>query len=289
MHLLIPTEAQPQQPLLVYLPGMDGSGRLFDNQVPALHGQVEVRCVALPRDDRSSWTQLADQTIERITSVAAGRPVYLCGESFGACLALQVVAQAPRLAHWLILVNPASAFQRLPWLHWLGQITPWVPSQVFPWSSLGSLPMLANLGRIAPTQREQLLQAVQAVPQTTVAWRMGLLAQFCPDALNLAPWTGPTLILASLADRLLPSLEEAQRLLAVLPQAQIYPLPHSGHASLLEQGVNLGAILAETGFLPRLGGRGDCAPTVGAQRGVGRGVGRGDRAPTVGRRRPGLV
>lgn len=281
MHLLIPTEAQPQQPLLVYLPGMDGSGRLFDNQVPALHGQFEVRCLALPRDDRSAWFQLADQTIDLITAVAAGRPVYLCGESFGACLALQVVAQAPRLIHRLILVNPASAFHRLPWLHWLGQITAWVPSPMFPWSTLGSLPMLANLNRIAPTQRDQLLQAVQAVPQTTVAWRMGLLAQFRPDVLNLAPWTGPTLILASLADRLLPSPEEAQRLLAVLPQAQIYPLPHSGHASLLEQGVNLGSILAETGFLPPPrgpgDGGGDLAPTVGGG-GYG-GQGRRRRGP----------
>ena len=251
LQLLTPTEAQPQKPLLVYLPGMDGSGRLFSTQVPALHSHFEVRCLALPREDRSTWDRLANQTIALITTVAAGRPIYLCGESFGACLALQVVAQDPQLAHRLILVNPASAFHRLPWLHWLGQITPWVPSLAFPWSTLGSLPLLANLSRMAPTQREQLLGAVRAVPQTTVAWRMALLAQFQPEALPLAVQTPPTLIVAALADGLLPSLEEAQRLTQRLPQAQIYPLPHSGHACLLEQGVNLGQILAKTGFLPQ--------------------------------------
>jgi pimeloyl-ACP methyl ester carboxylesterase len=251
LHLLTPTEDQPQKPLLVYLPGMDGSGRLFSAQVPALHSHFEVRCLALPREDRSTWERLADQTIALIATVAAGRQIYLCGESFGACLALQVVAQAPQLAHRLILVNPASAFHQLPWLHWLGQITPWVPPSVLPWSTLGSLPLLANLSRVAPTQREQLLGAVRAVPQPTVAWRMALLAQFQPNALPLSVQTPPTLIVAALADRLLPSLEEAQRLAQRLPQAQIYPLPHSGHACLLEQEVNLGRILARTGFLPR--------------------------------------
>ena len=251
LHLLTPTVDQPQKPLLVYLPGMDGSGTLFTTQVPALHPHFEVRCLALPRDDRSSWDRLAAQASDLITTVATGRRVYLCGESFGACLALQIAAQAPRLAHRLILVNPASAFHRLPWLQWLGQITPWVPSTVFPFSTLGSLPMLANLDRIAPVEQEQLLQAVQAVPQATVAWRMGLLAEFQPASLNLSQWTPPTLLVASLADRLLPSLDEAQHLADLLPHSQIYPLPYSGHASLLEQNVNLGEILAETGFLPQ--------------------------------------
>lgn len=251
LHLFTPTEPQPQKPLLVYLPGMDGSGRLFSTQIPALHSHFEVRCLALPKDDRSSWETLAEKTVDRIATAAAGRLVYLCGESFGACLALQMVALAPRLAHRLILVNPASAFHRLPWLPWLGQITPWVPSVVFPVSTLGSLPMLANLSRIAPTQRDQLLQAVQAVPQSTVAWRMELLTQFRPESLNLSTQTPPTLLVAALADRLLPSLEEAQRLAALLPQTQIYPLPHSGHASLLEQEINLSQILAKTDFLPQ--------------------------------------
>lgn len=252
LHLLTPTEAQPHKPLLVYLPGLDGSGRLFDHQVPALHRSFEVRCLALPTDDRSSWHRLVEQTITLLVSTAAGRPIYLCGESFGACLALQVVAQAPGLAQRLILVNSASAFHRLPWLAGLGPITSWVPSSIFPISTLGSMPLLANLNRMAPTQRHQLMQAIQAVPQATVAWRMDLLAKFRLSALNLAAWTAPTLLLASLADRLLPSLEEAQRLLAILPQAQVYPLPHSGHASLLEETVNLNQILAETGFLPQV-------------------------------------
>lgn len=67
LHLFTPTEPQPQKPLLVYLPGMDGSGRLFSTQIPALHPHFEVRCLALPRDDRSDWKSLAEQTVELIT------------------------------------------------------------------------------------------------------------------------------------------------------------------------------------------------------------------------------
>lgn len=250
-HLLTPAGENAHQPLLVYFPGLDGSGTLFSRQIPALHAHFEVRCLALSRERRWNWQALATETIGLITAAAAGRRVYLCGESFGACWALQVVAQAPQLAERLILVNSASAFHRLPWLPWLGQITPWVPSLVYPLSTLGSLPLLANLSRLDAPMRQQLWQAVQAVPQATVAWRMEQLAQFRLEDLPLTPWTQPTLLVAALADQLLPSLAEAQRLATWLPQTRLYTLPHSGHACLLEQGISLHKILAETGFLPQ--------------------------------------
>jgi pimeloyl-ACP methyl ester carboxylesterase len=251
VHLLTPAGANPRRPLFVYFPGMDGSGTLFSRQIPALHAHFEVRCLALSRYHRWTWEDLATETISLIATAAAGRRVYLCGESFGACWALQVVSQAPHIAERLILVNSASAFQRLPWLPWLGQITPWVPSMVYPLSTLGSLPLLANLNCLGATERQQLWQTVQAVPQATVAWRMERLAQFRLEALALTAWTRPTLLVAALADRLLPSLEEAQRLTTWLPQAHLYTLPHSGHACLLEQEVRLSEILAEIGFSPQ--------------------------------------
>ena len=54
------------------------------------------------------------------------RPVYVLGESFGAVLALAVAAQRPDLVDRLVLVNPATAFQRSVWPR-LGPLLPRVP------------------------------------------------------------------------------------------------------------------------------------------------------------------
>ena len=61
----------------------------------------------------------------------------------------------------------------------------------------------------------------------------------------------PTLLVASAADRLLPSMAEAARLHGVLPDARRVTLPDSGHTALLEEGVALAAIMARAGFLPK--------------------------------------
>jgi pimeloyl-ACP methyl ester carboxylesterase len=160
------------------------------------------------------------------------------------------VALAPALASHLILINSASSFHRFPWLHWVANLTPWVAPPLYQSSNLFSLPVLANLSRIGEANRQALMRAMAAVTQSSAAWRLALLSQFRLEPLQLQRVSAPTLLVASLGDRLLPSLEEAQRLAALFPNPRIYPLPHSGHASLLEDGVNLGAILRAVDFLP---------------------------------------
>lgn len=60
----------------------------------------------------------------------------------------------------------------------------------------------------------------------------------------------PTLVIASACDRLLPSLGEATRLVALLPHAHRVTLPNSGHTALLEEGVDLAVLMDRAGFLP---------------------------------------
>jgi pimeloyl-ACP methyl ester carboxylesterase len=247
--LLAPAGRVFHKPLLVYLPGMDGTGELLFLQVPYLADHFDIRCLAIPSDDVSPWQMMATQVIQLIRQEAGNRPVYLCGESFGACLAMQVVAQASDVANQLILINPASSFHRIPWLHWIPHITDWVWPTLYNTSALGSLPLLANLPRIRSDYHGILLQAMRSVSQRSAAWRLSLLAKFRPELLNLRRFRQPTLIIASQADRLLPSQAEAQRLASLFPCAQIHLLANSGHISLLEEEINLGQILTETGVV----------------------------------------
>ncbi|HSM80442.1 MAG TPA: alpha/beta hydrolase [Nodosilinea sp.] len=251
LKLYAPVGKVPQRPLFVYLPGMDGSGELFAAQCDRLRPHFDIRCLVIPSNDLSSWEVLASQVLQLIRQEAGTAPIYLCGESFGACLALQVLALAPTLASHLILVNSASSFHRFPWLHWVANVTGWVMPPLYQGSTLGSLPMMANFGRMGAANRQALLRAIGAVSQRSTAWRLSLLSQFRLKPLGLHRVKTHTLLVASLADRLLPSLEEAQHLATLLPNPRIYPLPDSGHISLLEDDVDLRAILAAVDFLPR--------------------------------------
>lgn len=231
-------------PLLVLMPGMDGTGHLWRSQLPQLAAHFDVRCLSIPPHNLATWAELSDQVIHLIKQEALeNREVYLCGESFGACLAMQVAIRLPNLYHRLILINPASSFSRLPWLGWAGQACSWLPEPIYYLSTWLGLPLLAALERINPEDRIAILRAVQSVPQNTVAWRLGMLWDFQITPQQLQQLRQPVLILAGGSDRILPSLQESDRLCQHLPQAKVIILPKSGHACMLETEISLDAIL----------------------------------------------
>ncbi len=247
------SDAEHYRPLFVFLPGMDGSGLLLRPQIAKLVQDFDIRCLTLPANDMASWEVLVTETIALIEAEkqANQRPVYLCGESFGGCLAMKVVLEAPQLCDRLILVNPASSFRQQPWVQWGSHLTQWLPPNLYPLSVIGLLPILASLGKIARDDRRALLEAMQAVPQHTSVWRLALVRSFNVDENQLRGIKQPTLVIASGADRLLPSLAEAKLLVKVIPQAEMVVLANSGHACLLETDVDLYAIMQAGNFLTK--------------------------------------
>ncbi|MEL6438361.1 MAG: alpha/beta hydrolase [Cyanobacteria bacterium J06621_8] len=253
VDFLEPQQLNPDDPLLVYLPGMDGTGRLLHRQSKALTARFDLRCLSLRVDNYSSWQNLADDTIALIEAELKSKTnqeVYLCGESFGGCLALKTALAAKDTINKLILINPASSFNQLPILGWGADITSWIPSWIHRYSALGLLPFLAQLHRIQEGDRELLVKSMKALPPYVISWRLSLLRDFSVLDQELRSLDIPSLIIAGGADDLLPSVKEAQRLDALLPQSQMRILPQSGHACLLETDVNLDQILVKENFIP---------------------------------------
>lgn len=258
LHLRRPLGTQPNLPLFVYLSGMDGTGQLLHRQMHFLSKAFDVRCLEISKRDRSDWDTLADQVqhlmqTERSRARFAPwreRPIYLCGESFGGCLALWMAQKYPQAFDKLIVVNPAVTIHRREWIDRLAMVTGVLPRLVYTTACVNALPLLAELPYVDPEDRRALLSAMQSIPQDTVAWRMMLLAQFrlIPEALSQVAC--PTLLIASRGDRLLPSYTEAHLLAQLLPQSSVHILPHSGHACLLEKEINLYQILEANQFLP---------------------------------------
>lgn len=196
---LTPKRMLPEYPLFVYLPGMDGTGELLRSQTAGLEVGFDVRCLALPRKELASWDTLANQVLDLINielEINPHRSIYLCGESFGGCLAQKVAVKAPKLFTRIILINPASSFLLRPWYSWASQLTGLVPESFYDIGGLGLLPFLAELSRITKSDRHELLKAVRSIPSRTIMWRISLLRDFDVDEKELRQLTQPVLLLS---------------------------------------------------------------------------------------------
>lgn len=254
IHFLPPQNPQPKLPLFVYLPGMDGTGKLLRSQIPSLERSFDIRRLSIPVDDLSNWDEMVVKIAELIKGELATeypkRQLYLCGESFGGCLALKLTIEFPELCDRLILVNPASSFKQQAWIRWGLYFTPLLPARLYPLSCMALLPLLATLERIAVRDSNALLNVMQSVKFKSAMWRVSLLDRFDVEIQQLEKITQPTLVISSGSDRLLPSKVEGKLLTQNIPGSQLYLIPDGGHAVLLERMIDLHEILRTCGFLP---------------------------------------
>lgn len=256
VNLLCPAPIRADRPLFVFLPGMDGTGTLLDPQIDALQAQFDLRSLILTPNTPHEWVHwdsLAEAIAalieaERKKGASPTRDVYVCGESFGACLALQVALKTPNVLSHLILVNSASSFYFRPWASWAADAVGSLPETLYPVSCALFLPFLVNLNRISQSRQRILLKAMQNLGYSNVIRRIHLLQTFNLSDAQYRQIRQPTLLIASHGDRLLPSVDEAKRLSALIPMTQMHTLPHSGHACLLEPDVNLWDIMERYKF-----------------------------------------
>jgi pimeloyl-ACP methyl ester carboxylesterase len=252
LRLNPPEVRNPEVPLLIYLPGMDGTGELFSHQIGYLSKVLEVHCLTIPNNDLNTWDYLSEHIVSLVEALVQDTPqrqAYLLGESFGGCLAIKTILKAPHLFNRLILSNPASAFQRQPILLWGSYLVTQQIEPIHQWSCHNFVPFLAAVDRITERDRHLLLQAMKSVTQKSSIWRLSLLRNFDVTDTQYRSIQQPTLLIASGRDRLLPSFSEAERLARLIPHTRVQVLPNSGHACLLETDVDLMTILQKNGFL----------------------------------------
>lgn len=220
---------------------MDGSGKLLKSQ-QKLWQYFDVRCLFMPPSQGIHWGELTHQLMELIMPLQKETPqrhIYLCGESFGACLAMKVMEVMPNQFEKVILINSASAFYQCPWLNLGRYLTLGMPEVVYQASTLILLPFLAKLEAVSLKERQRLLQVMSAIPPSIVSWRIHLLENFFIDQNKLNLYKNKVQIIASAEDKLLPSVIEAERLNSIFTQSKITILPDSGHCCLLEKQVDL--------------------------------------------------
>jgi alpha-beta hydrolase superfamily lysophospholipase len=265
--------SRPHLPLLLYLPGFDGTLVAPFLQLPMLSEEYDIEGLSIGMADRSRFSELMSLVEARLLAEPSGRKLYVMGESFGGILATSVALalhRAGRPLAGLVLVNPATSYLEselaarapavaaLPPVAYVFGVLSLLPlftdkfqlPQLLKLTSGSKLPLViqtpaaeAYLGRVAFTIASRL----KWMPRATLRWRLeewlAVGARYVRSvedelrALHL-----PTCIVVGEADATLPSVAESERLAQILPNVSCTIVPGAGHASTCGSRVNLAAV-----------------------------------------------
>eukprot|EP00890_Picochlorum_soloecismus_P004874 jgi/Picsp_1/5388/NSC_02748-R1_protein len=264
-------------PVMIYLPGIDGTGLAASKQFPSLMEHFNLVTFVTPPGDRTPYDDLVELLKSYVERVLANNPpsvpVYLLGESFGGILALSLASKCPGLIDRVLLVNPATSFQSSLWPQ-LAPLLLQVPREAYPLLPIALAPVLGNplnllqasiegmpddssiveqaaaLVRGAANLLLQLPFLAELLPPATLAWKFELLTQGCNSVERDIPNVSQRVfILVGDQDLLIPSEREAVRLKNILPRSHVRIERGRSHALLQEGGVNLAKIMEEEGVM----------------------------------------
>lgn len=222
---------------LVYLPGLDGTGRLLHRQ-EGLHRRYRVECVAYPQDRPTTYEELAALGAARLEQ--AGGPGVVLAESFGGAVALTLALRRPELVQRLVLVNTFAWYPgrwRIGLAAWAGQFFPAKPSHPATRAIRGPLFFAPD---VPQAERDQWWERTVDVPMGGYGYRLRMLAGVDLRS-RLADVRIPALVVVAPNDRVVPPTAGLY-LARHLPRARLLCLP-AGHAALIHPLIDVARLL----------------------------------------------
>jgi pimeloyl-ACP methyl ester carboxylesterase len=228
--------------MLVFVPGMDGTGELLYRQVPTLSRAHRVVTYALR--ERGTMEELVADLAAVIGSAGQGDRATVVGESFGGTVALSFALAHPEMVQRLVVLNSFPRFLPQVRLRLAIAILRALP---FPWMVMSLVRRLTAFRlHSAHTHKREIRRFLEVTARTTRAGylsRLRVLERFDVRA-RLGEIRAPTLFLASDQDHLVPAVEQARYMVARVPQATLQVLHGHGHICLIAEGLDLAEILA---------------------------------------------
>ncbi|BEV10537.1 alpha/beta hydrolase [Asticcacaulis sp. DW145] len=184
------------RPLVILLPGTDGTALFFSELTTALEKECDVRCFPYPETGEQSYAALGQLLLPQLPT---DRDYVLLGESFGGPLAVWLATQATHPPIKLIL---GATFAASPF-GFLGRAaSPLVPlARFIPLRRWQIRLMLFNGGHAAWANR--IFDKTCGLDRRTLLARV-ISVLTCDMREALASFNGPVLCLNASKDRLLP-------------------------------------------------------------------------------------
>src|SRR5688572_27885412 len=227
--------------VLLYLPGMEGTGKLFYRQEPELESKFKI----VPVPFRSKLPFQYDDLVSDVLHVLdqeGNEQATIVGESFGGTVALQFALKHPSRVEQLVLVNTFSYYRprirlRLGMMllplafHGLGKAA---REFVYRISLMSEMVPREDVLKLFECAFSQGYSATQA--------RMHLIR--CIDLRNrLQEIQIPVTIVASGRDKVVPSVREARFMSERMNNARVVVLPKHGHTPMITPTFSLASII----------------------------------------------
>jgi len=230
-------------PLLIYIPGLDGSGRLFFKQITELTQKYRVVTFTLREERRFSYDDLADDVAAIIDDIGERRAT-IVGESFGGTVSLWFALRHSEKVERLVIVNSFPRFRggaRIRAAIWLARLLPF--PLIWPWR-LASNALGLHLDGVASPDRKRAHEIMHGVKREGYIRRLELIKDFdVRDRIHEI--RTPTMFIAGDKDLLIPSSKEAYSMAATMPDATVRVITGAGHACLLGDRVSLARLIEE--------------------------------------------
>ena len=227
--------------LVLLIPGLDGTGRMFEPHIPALSRHYRVRPWWFHSPAGFGFPELVGELGEETEHEAPGS-IIVAGESFGGPNAIHYVLAFPDRVQRLVLINTFSHYRwrvriRLacltcPLLRAAGVrgVKDFLATRLLRREGIDAAGLAHYRDVIRHVDLDAYRRRLELVRDTD------LRARLCEIRV-------PTLILASGRDKIVPSVPEARFIASRIPQAEMHEFPRAGHALLLTPGFSLAAYL----------------------------------------------
>lgn len=202
---------------LVLLPGMDGTGELFEPLLEALGDRRNALVISYPTDRVLGYEELS--TIVR-NALPIDEPYVVLAESFSGPIAIMLAAEQHRMLKGLILCCTFARNPR-PFWKWSGAF---LPAAARVPTALISLPLLGRFS--TATLRTALAKAVAQVSPVVLRERLHAVMGVDVSAM-VRRVTVPSLYLRASQDRVVPANASAH-IKALLPATEVQQIdaPH---------------------------------------------------------------
>ncbi len=230
-------------PLLINIPGLDGTGQLFFKQAPYLDKDYRVVSIRLRDHGRFTYEDLADDVAAIIRQHKEERAT-LTAESFGGGVAFTFALRYPQMVERLIIVNSFPRYRqrvRIKLGAWLAARIPF--SLAWPVRKFASLVGLF-VDRVPKEDRRRFFEATRTIVGEAYARRLQLISELDIED-RLSEIKAPTLLVGCKKDLLVRSVSEAHLMAARIPDAQVKIFQDAGHACLMGDRVCLARIMKE--------------------------------------------
>jgi pimeloyl-ACP methyl ester carboxylesterase len=225
------------KPLLVLLPGLDGTGRFFEPHLAALSEHYRPLPVAYRSRPPFGFKDLVDE-LDEATGAEPPGSIVAAGESFGGPVAINFVLAFPERVRCLVLINTFSYYSWRIRIRLGCRLSGFLRWKRIQWLKTRVAEGILRMEGISPAHRSHYHQVVRMIDMDAYRCRLNLVRDVDLRP-RLCEITAPTLILAAQRDKIVPSHAAAEYMSTRIPITRVREFPEAGHALLLTPGFSL--------------------------------------------------